>query len=152
MGKVDPSGGYRKESGLARAVLGPHFWCWSSAPDELLRRWSQLELWPEVPEVLARLRYKGFRIGVVTNCSRELGLAAIHNVEQHTGRGFRFDAAMTAEDSGFYKPHRVAYESILAEMDVGAGDVLFVAGSAGDVQGATDAGMKVVWHNRVGLA
>lgn len=36
-------------------------------------------------------------------------------------------------------------------MGLDASDVLFVAGSSGDVQGATDVGMKVVWHNKVGL-
>jgi FMN phosphatase YigB (HAD superfamily) len=36
-------------------------------------------------------------------------------------------------------------------LGVEAKDVLFVAGSAGDVEGATNAGMKVVWHNKIGL-
>jgi 2-haloacid dehalogenase len=36
-------------------------------------------------------------------------------------------------------------------MGVQAQDVLFVAGSAGDVEGATNAGMKVVWHNKARL-
>jgi len=30
-------------------------------------------------------------------------------------------------------------------------EVLFVAGSSGDVVGAADAGMRVVWNNHVGL-
>jgi 2-haloacid dehalogenase len=32
-----------------------------------------------------------------------------------------------------------------------AEDALFVAGSSGDVVGAAEAGMKVVWNNHVGL-
>jgi 2-haloacid dehalogenase len=31
-------------------------------------------------------------------------------------------------------------------------DILFVAGSSGDVVGAADAGMRVVWNNHAGLA
>lgn len=123
-----------------------------SAPRALLEGWAQLEPWPEAGEVLRALRSRGFGLGVVTNCSAELGRAAVHGVETNVGGGFSFDAAVTAEDSGFYKPVRAAYEAVLGELGVQAGDVLFVAGSAGDVQGATDAGMRVVWHNRVGLA
>lgn len=123
-----------------------------SAPDELLRTWPQLEPWSEVPRVLRELQTKGYRIGVVTNCSIRLGQVAIQRVEQCVGAGFHFDAAVTAEQSGFYKPVRAAYEAILKEMDLAADEVLFVAGSAGDVQGASDAGMRVVWHNHVGLA
>lgn len=32
-----------------------------------------------------------------------------------------------------------------------AQDVLFVAGSSGDVVGAAEAGMRVVWNNHIGL-
>lgn len=127
-------------------------------------------------------RTSDLKLGVVTNCSAALGRLAVERVEARVppdpnhpdgergttgtgepgpgpGRGFRFDAAVTAEESGFYKPVAAAYEAVLARLGVDgdggvmrAEDVLFVAGSAGDVQGATDAGMRVVWHNRVGLA
>ncbi|MBE3046269.1 HAD-IA family hydrolase [Candidatus Bathyarchaeota archaeon] len=68
------------------------------------------------------------------------------------GGEWMFDAVISAEESGFYKPAPQAYHAVLDAMGVEAGDVLFVAGSAGDVEGATDVGMKVVWHNRVGLS
>ncbi|KAG8161220.1 hypothetical protein KVR01_009484 [Diaporthe batatas] len=124
-----------------------------SAPVALLRGWEPgLHAWPEVARVLAALRGGGYRLGVVTNCSAELGRAAVRRAEECVGGGFRFDAAVAAEESGFYKPVRAAYEAVYPELGVGADEVLFVAGSAGDVQGATDAGMRVVWHNRVGLA
>jgi 2-haloalkanoic acid dehalogenase type II len=124
-----------------------------SAPEALLRDWEGgLHAWPEVTRVLTELRGKGYKLGVVTNCSAELGRAAVRRAEECVDEGFRFDAAITAEESGFYKPVRAAYEAVLPELGVGVDEVLFVAGSAGDVQGATDAGMKVVWHNRVGLA
>lgn len=123
-----------------------------SAPATLLRDWQQLQAWPEVARVLGELRGKGYKLGVVTNCSEGQGRAAVRRAEECAGGGFRFDAAVTAEESGFYKPVRAAYEVVLPKLDVAVDEVLFVAGSAGDVQGATDAGMRVVWHNRVGLA
>lgn len=125
-----------------------------SAPAALLKGWGDLAAWPEAAAVLAALRAGGHRLGVVTNCSADLGRAAVRRAEDCVGGGgggFAFDAAVTAEESGFYKPERAAYEAVLPGLGVTAGEVLFVAGSAGDVQGATDAGMRVVWHNRVGL-
>jgi 2-haloacid dehalogenase len=128
-----------------------------STPEALLNEWEHLEPWPEVGQVLRSLRDRGYKLGVVTNCSKRLGHLAIRGVEKRASEGgaagdFTFDAAITAEESGFYKPVKPAYEAILNLMGVEASDALFVAGSAGDVQGATDAGMRVVWHNKIGLA
>ncbi|KAI0423993.1 putative 2-deoxyglucose-6-phosphate phosphatase [Xylaria sp. FL1042] len=126
-----------------------------SAPEALLRQWGSLPAWHEARGVLRALRKKGYKLAVVTNCSKRLGHIAIQSVEKAAsdggGESFAFDAVITAEESGFYKPVREAYEAILTKMGLKPEDVLFVAGSAGDVQGATNAGMKVVWHNKIGL-
>ena len=119
-----------------------------SAPAALLRDWESLQAWPEAEQVLRTLKSKGYKLGVVTNCSKYLG----HLASQRAGGEDVFNAVMTAEEGGFYKPAEQAYKAVLDKMGVEARDVLFVAGSAGDVEGATNAGMKVVWHNRVGLA
>ncbi|KAH8160821.1 hypothetical protein CIB48_g7425 [Xylaria polymorpha] len=128
----------------------------ASAPESLLREWEHLPAWPEVGGVLQSLRRQGYKLAVVTNCSKHLGHLAARGIEQFASEGskegFTFDAVITAEESGFYKPVKAAYEAILAAIGIEPGDALFVAGSAGDVQGATDAGMKVVWHNKVGLS
>ncbi|KAL1981413.1 hypothetical protein VTN96DRAFT_2673 [Rasamsonia emersonii] len=118
----------------------------SAAAATLLASWDQLQPWPEVPEVLESLKARGYRIAVVTNCSSQLGHRAAVRC------GVPFDAVVTAEESGFYKPHPKAYQAILDALGVtDPSDALFVAGSNGDVTGAAAAGMPVVWHNRVGL-
>lgn len=133
----------------------------SSAPAALLKNWSNLSAWPEVGDTLRRLRAKGYLLGVVTNCSKELGHAAVRNAEKAAeeagGEGagvWTFDAAITAEEAEWYKPALQAYHSILsllADGSVRPEEVLFVAGSAGDVEGATKAGFRVVWNNHLGL-
>ena len=117
----------------------------ASAPAALLRDWDDLEPWPEVTQILAKLRARGILIGVITNCSKELGLRAASRC------GVAFDAVVTSEEAGYYKPHPVPYAAILSALGVDPSDALFVAGSSSDVPGATEAGMKVVWHNRVNL-
>ena len=66
------------------------------------------------------------KLGVVTNCSEELGRRAAAQV------GARFDFVATAEAAG-------------------AARTLFVAGSPDDIAGADRVGMPVYWHNRRGL-
>ena len=116
------------------------------APTTLLARWDALQPWPEVPEVLSRLRQQGIKLGVVTNCSTELGRRAAARA------GVPFDVVITAEEIGFYKPRIETYKAALDILGVKPADVLFVAGSSADVPGASAAGMQVVWHNRIGLA
>lgn len=107
--------------------------------DELLRRWGESKPWPDVPGVLPRLAaYTRF---IVTNCSERLGALA-------AARAGTFDLVMTAERAGAYKPDPRPYRAALDALNLHRKHVLFVAGSAHDVGGATRAGMDVYWANR----
>lgn len=117
----------------------------AAAPERLRAAWDKLSPWPEVPATLAGLRARGRALGVITNCSVELGRRAAARC------GVPFDAVLTAEEAGFYKPRPEPYRAILAALGVEAADALFVAGSSADVPGAAAVGMRVVWHNHVGL-
>lgn len=107
--------------------------------DEMLRRWGEFEPWPDVRATLARL--DGTTRFIVTNCSRELG-------ERAAKRAGTFDLVMTAEEAGAYKPDPRPYRAALVTLGVEPREVLFVAGSAHDVGGASRVGMDVYWANR----
>jgi 2-haloacid dehalogenase len=113
--------------------------------DSLVQRWDELQPWPEAREVLGALG-KRLRLGVVTNCSEALGQRAADLV------GVPFAAVTTAERAGYYKPDLRTYRAALDALGSAPGRTLFVAGSPGDVGGASAAGMDVFWHNRRGLA
>jgi 2-haloacid dehalogenase len=117
----------------------------AAAPAALLAQWDALEPWPEAPGILRALQLRGILLGAATNCSRQLGRRAAARC------GVPFDAIVTAEEVGFYKPHPEPYRAVLAALGVRASEAVFVAGSSADVPGATDIGMRVVWHNRVDL-
>ena len=107
--------------------------------DELLRRWGEALPWPDVPEVLSHLNsYTRF---IVTNCSERLGALA-------AARAGKFDLVMTAQRAGAYKPDPRPYRAALDALTLHRKRVLFVAGSAHDVGGASRAGMDVYWANR----
>ena len=116
----------------------------AACADTLFAQWNGLLPWPETRQVLAALADR-VPLGVVTNCSRALGAAAV------ACTGGRFAAVVTAESAGFYKPRPEPYRAVLKMMRTDPARTLFVAGSAADVPGATGAGMPVFWHNRMGL-
>lgn len=112
--------------------------------DELAGRYGELQPWPEAADVLRSL--PGVPLAVATNCSERLGRIA-------AGRtGTAFAAIVTAERAGFYKPHPAPYRLALAELGVAAAECLFVAGPAYDLAGAAGIGLRVYWHDRIGMA
>jgi 2-haloacid dehalogenase len=111
--------------------------------DELLARCGELRPWPDVPDTLARLR--GRRLAIVTNCSQRLAEIAAG------ATGGRFELIMSAERAGAYKTDPRAYRAALDALGLEPGQVLFVAGSAHDVPGASAVGMSVYWANRLAL-
>ena len=107
--------------------------------DNLLQRWGESAPWPDVPDVLSHLdSYTRF---IVTNCSERLGALA-------AARAGKFDLVMTAERAGAYKPDPRPYRAAIDALNLQSKHVLFVAGSAHDVGGASRAGMDVYWANR----
>ncbi|MCY4399652.1 MAG: HAD-IA family hydrolase [Gemmatimonadetes bacterium] len=111
----------------------------------LAARWDELAPWPGAGSVLRGLA-RDWPLGVVTNCSDELG----HRAAALVGAPFR--AVVTAESAGFYKPDARIYMAGAQAMGARPDEVLFVAGSPFDVVGADAAGMSVVWHNPLGIA
>jgi len=112
---------------------------------QLAARYGELEPWPEVRHVLGVLRQEGLALGVVTNCSEELGARAAARA------GVKFDTVVTAERAGYYKPDPGPYDMALRELDVTASRCLFVAGSPYDLIGTSRVGLTAYWHNRAGV-
>ena len=112
--------------------------------DRLTERYGELAPWPETAEVLGAIA-RHIPLAVVTNCSEALARVAA----ARTGIGF--EAVVSAERAGFYKPHPRPYRLALEALGATPETTLFVAGSAYDLYGASAVGMPVYWHNRIGL-
>ncbi len=110
----------------------------ASLADTLAAAWSGLQPWAEAPCVLGKLASRGVKLGVATNCSTTMGLQAASKV------GISFDAVVTSEAAGFYKPRPEPYRAVLAELGTAPDRTLFVAGSPADIPGATGVGMPVL--------
>ena len=86
-------------------------------------------------------------LGVVTNCSVELGRRAAARC------GVAFAVVVAAEEAGFYKPRPEPYQMVLGKLGTAPARTLFVAGSAADVPGAKgsrDAGLLAQSHGACG--
>ncbi len=113
--------------------------------NELGATYAELRPWPGVRDALARLRSEGILLGVVTNCSEELGRVAANCV------GVPFAVLVTAERAGYYKPQPRPYQLALSELRVKPHRCLFVAGSAYDLFGTAKVGLPTWWHNRTNM-
>ncbi len=112
---------------------------------DLVAHWTDLEPWPEAPDVLDAIA-RDRPVGAVTNCSESLGYTAAAQIHVN------FSTVVTAERAGAYKPRAAAYQLALDELGLPAHRVLFVAGSRFDLLGAGGVGMPVWWHNRIGMS
>jgi 2-haloacid dehalogenase len=123
-----------RETGLSQALAA-----------DLAARYGELKPWPEVREVLGALRRDGVALGVVTNCSEELGAKAVACI------GVEFEVVVTAERAGYYKPDPQPYQIALDELHVAPNRCLFVAGSPYDLFGTGKVGLPTYWHDRLGM-
>lgn len=112
--------------------------------DQLDAAWSTLPVWSGAEEMLAALR-PHCKLAVVTNCSVRLGRQAADRL------GIAWDAVVTSEEAGYYKPDPRPYQMALDKLGVAAHDAAFVAGSGYDLFGTSQVGLRTYWHNRVGL-
>ena len=113
----------------------------------LLSLYDRLPAYPEVSAVLATLKARDRRIGILSNGSPAMLATAIHAA----GIADLIEVALSVEAAGIYKPAPAAYALVEAQMGVARDTVLFVSANGWDVAGASRFGFATVWVNRAGL-
>jgi 2-haloacid dehalogenase len=114
--------------------------------DRLMTLYLTLEAFPEVPDVLRRLKQGGLRTAILSNGSPKM-LAAIvkgNNLEALV------DAVLSVDEVGVYKTHPKVYQLTLDRLGVSAAQISFQSSNAWDAYAASAFGMRVVWCNRYG--
>jgi putative hydrolase of the HAD superfamily len=93
-----------------------------------------------VLSLLDRLRARGLRLGLISNCSSEVG--DLWDESRFAGR---FDAVLLSANEGLCKPDARIYRLALERLGVGADAAVFVGdGDAGELPGAAAVGMRAV--------
>jgi 2-haloacid dehalogenase len=114
--------------------------------DRLMQLYLTLDAFPEVPEMLRRLRAAGIATAILSNGTP----AMLDAVVRHAGLEDMFDAVISVDPLRVFKTHPRVYAHALERLGVRAGEVSFQSSNGWDAFAASDFGMRVVWCNRYG--
>lgn len=116
-----------------------------SVADALPKAWASMRLFEDVEGMLAELRLKGWRLGVLTNCDDDLF--------EITHRAFRtpFDLFVTSERVRAYKPARWHFRAFELMTGVTRRNWVHVGNSwYHDIAPARELGVRHLWLDREG--
>ena len=113
----------------------------------LLEAYRTLDAYPEAAEVLAALRRRGFRTGILSNGSPDMLASAIASA----GLARLLDHVLSVDAVGVFKTSPRTYALITEAFGVDPAEVVLVSSNRWDAAGATAFGFRSVWVNRAGL-
>lgn len=114
--------------------------------ERLMHLYLTLPAFPEVSGVLRRLRSAGIRTAILSNGTPTMLRAAVGGVALDT----MFDAVLSVEEVGVYKPHAKVYQLAVDRLGVPPAEISYQSSNAWDAYAASAFGMRVVWCNRYG--
>src|SRR3546814_12792756 len=103
-----------------------------------------LDAYGEVAATLAALRDAGLATAILSNGSPEMLEAAVRSA----GLTDRFDAVLSVEDVGVYKPDFRVYQLAVDRLGVGREQICFLSSTCWDAKGSAPFGFKVAWIKR----
>jgi 2-haloacid dehalogenase len=118
----------------------------SALRQRLMDLYLKLEAFPEVPEMLKRLKSAGMKTAILSNGSPKMLAAVVDSA----GIGSLLDQVLSVEEVGVFKPHPKVYQIAVDKLGVSASAIAFQSSNAWDAYAASAFGMQVVWCNRYG--
>ena len=118
----------------------------SDVRDQLMSLFVTLDPFPEVPNVLRKLKTAGMRTAILSNGSP----AMLDSVVKAAKLEPLLDAVLSVEEVGVYKPHSKVYQLAVDRLAIPASAITYVSSNAWDAYAASAFGMQVVWCNRYG--
>jgi 2-haloacid dehalogenase len=112
--------------------------------ERLMNLYLKLSAYPEVADTLMRLRTAGMKLAILSNGTPAMLAAATVNA----GIDGLFDAVLSVEDVGVYKPHPSVYGLACERLKVAAENICFLSSNGWDAYSAKAFGFRVLWCNR----
>ena len=115
-----------------------------SMRSELLNLYKTLNTFPEVKDVLNKLKEKNYKLAILSNGTPSLlnELVKSNNIENI------FDDIFSIEDVGVYKPDSRVYDIPTKKYQLQKNEVAFLSANTWDVSGGGNYGYHAIWVNR----
>ena len=116
----------------------------ASMKSELLNLYKVLSPYPEVREILKKLKEKEYKLAILSNGTPALlnELVKSNNLENI------FDNLFSIEEVGIYKPDSKVYDMPIKKYQIKAEEIAFLSANTWDVSGGGNYGYNAVWVNR----
>jgi 2-haloacid dehalogenase len=115
---------------------------------ELMDCYRNIDPFPEVPGVLARLKDQGLRLAILSNGSPDMLAAAANHAKLYG----LLEASLLVDAVKIYKPDRRVYQLACDHFGVAPAHIAFFSSNGWDAHGAQHFGFQTAWLNRAGLA
>jgi len=112
--------------------------------DRLMKLYLTLSAFPEVPDMLRRLKAAERVTAILSNGSPAMLEAAVTNA----GIGNLLDHVLSVEEARVYKPHPKVYQLAVDRLSKAPNTILFLSSNAWDAYAASAFGLRVAWCNR----
>jgi len=115
-----------------------------SMRNELLDLYKTLNTFPEVKDVLNKLKEKNYKLAILSNGTPALlnELVKSSNIENI------FDDVFSIEEVEIYKPHSRVYDIPVKKYKIQKNEVVFLSANTWDVSGGGNYGYNAIWVNR----
>ena len=112
----------------------------------LMDLYLRIAAYPEVPAMLAELKSRGIKLAILSNGTPRMLAAAVAN----SGIAEYFDAVLSVEQVGVFKPHPSVYGMAPQRLKVNKEQICFLSSNGWDAFAAKAFGFRVLWCNRFG--
>ena len=107
----------------------------------------RLPAYPEVPDMLRRLKEAEHKTAILSNGSPDM----LGGAMRASGLAPMFDKVISVEEAQVFKPARAVYDLVGRHFEIDSpGEVLFVSSNFWDAASATAYGFHTMWVNRDG--
>jgi 2-haloacid dehalogenase len=112
--------------------------------EELMTGYLGISAYPEVPAMLEELRSTGMRLAILSNGTPHMLSSAL----RHSATEGFFEAVLSAEEAGVFKPHPDVYRLAPRRLGVAAQTICFISSNGWDAWSGKAFGYQVLWCNR----
>ena len=112
--------------------------------NELLNLYKALNTFPEVKDVLNKLKEKNYKLAILSNGTPAL----LNELVKSNNLDNIFDDIFSIEEVGIYKPDAKVYDMPIKKYKIQKEEVVFLSANTWDISGGGNYGYSSIWVNR----